>query len=160
MSRYLRAGTGIDARCPHCDERLLTLRWCHEERCAEYRARRTRRAVRIAGVLLVLAVLAFAAPALALVQPGGAVRDDVPRALSVRHGMLELDDGGVRYVDGGVWLSDAAALDAARDRARAEALAKAIREAPPEPQGVSPAAVSVVVALVAAACFALGKLAR
>jgi len=101
--------------------------------------------------------------ALALVPSGGAVRDestDAPRALSVRHGLLELDDGGVRYVDGGVWLSDAAALDAARARARAEALDRALREAPPEQQGVSPAAVSVVVALVAAACFALGKLAR
>lgn len=85
---------------------------------------------------------------------------DAPRVLSVRSALLQLDDGGVAFVDGGAWLNDAATLDAARDKVRAETLTKALREAPPEPPGVPPTPFAIAVAAAAAVAFALGRLTR
>lgn len=103
----------------------------------------------LAGVLLL--------SARAVAADGGT---DSPRVLSVHHGLLELDDGGVAFVDGGAWLNDAATIDAARDKVRAESLTKALREAPPEPPGVPPTPFAIAVAAVAAVAFALGRLTR
>lgn len=58
---------------------------------------------------------------------------DVPRAASVSHGLLVLDDGRLLTVDGGVWLSEALARQTLEHRARLEAENRALRDAPAGP---------------------------
>jgi len=107
---------------------------------------------------MALAILVAVVLLSARVLAAGGV--DAPRVLSVRSALLQLDDGGVAFVDGGAWLNDAATLDAARDKVRAETLTKALREAPPEPPGVPPTPFAIAVAAAAAVAFALGRLTR
>jgi len=51
---YVRADTSPDETCPTCGDQLFYLRWCHEERCVRFAARR--RAMRI---VIGLALLGF-----------------------------------------------------------------------------------------------------
>lgn len=60
---YWRAGEAFDATCPTCGERLIFLRWGHEERCSRFYDADLKRTVRWGLVLLVLSILAFALPA-------------------------------------------------------------------------------------------------
>lgn len=68
---------------------------------------------------------------------------DVPlAAASVRHGLLDLDDGITVQVDGGVWLSDDTAAARARDIVRLAAENRELKAAP-APQVPTPAAVVI-----------------
>ncbi len=85
---------------------------------------------------------------------------DVPLAVaSVRHGLLELDDGTTRYVDGGVWLSDDTAAQRVRDIVRLAAENKVLRETPaPTPVAVAVGLAVGVVLGGAGAAFGTFKL--
>lgn len=61
--RYLRAGTSPLARCPHCGEQLIRLRWGHEERCVSFIDHQRARSLRAAFVVLILALVFLATPA-------------------------------------------------------------------------------------------------
>ena len=78
---------------------------------------------------------------------GGA---DAPlRAVGVAHGLLELDDGRIVTVDGGVWLADQVALDRARDIERLAAENRELKSHPVEVPVVPLVTVILVVALAA-----------
>jgi 4-amino-4-deoxy-L-arabinose transferase-like glycosyltransferase len=61
MPRYFRPGVSLHALCPTCGERVIGLRWNHEERCSAWHADRRRRSLLGAAALLVAAFLAFVA---------------------------------------------------------------------------------------------------
>lgn len=83
---------------------------------------------------------------------------DAPiRAVGVAHGLLLLDDGRTVSVDGGVYLSDAVAIERVRYDARLEAENKALKAAPP-PAVVPPIPFAVTVVVVALAAFVGGYL--
>ena len=76
---------------------------------------------------------------------------DAPiRAVGVAHGLLLLDDGRTVSVDGGVYLSDAVAIERVRYDARLEAENQALKTAPPPVVPPIPFAVTVVVVALAA----------
>lgn len=81
---------------------------------------------------------------------------DAPiRAVGVAHGLLLLDDGRTVSVDGGVYLSDAVAIERVRYDARLEAENQALKAAPP-PAVVPPIPFAVTVVVVALAAFVGG----
>jgi len=96
--------------------------------------------------------------AIALAVSGGAAQGsdgglDAPLlAAGVRSGALELDDGRAVLVDGGVWLSDALALERAKDLERLAAENKALKAAPVVP----PPVFVVALVLVATAAYVGG----
>lgn len=81
---------------------------------------------------------------------------DAPiRAVGVAHGLLLLDDGRTVSVDGGVWLSDAVAIERVKYDARLEAENQALRDSPP-PAAVPPLPFAVALVAVAIAAFVGG----
>lgn len=83
---------------------------------------------------------------------------DAPiRAVGVAHGLLLLDDGRTVTVDGGVYLSDAVAIERVKYDARLEAENQALKQAP-TPVAVPPLAFAVTVVVALAAGFVGGYL--
>lgn len=99
----------------------------------------------LAGVLL-LSARAVAADA---------GTDSPIRAVGVAHGLLLLDDGRTVTVDGGVYLTDAVAIERVRYDARIEAENRALKSSPP-PAAVPPLPFAVTVVVVALAAFVGG----
>jgi len=83
---------------------------------------------------------------------------DAPiRAVGVAHGLLLLDDGRTVTVDGGVYLSDAVAIERVKYDARLEAENQALKQTP-APVVVPPLAFVVTVVVALAAGFVGGYL--
>jgi hypothetical protein len=91
-----------------------------------------------------------AALAVALAVDGGVV--DRPEILAVSRGTLYLDDGGVRVVRSGAWLSDPQLILTAQEVASLRTEVKVLRETPPAP----PVSLVVTLALGAVGGLALG----
>lgn len=83
---------------------------------------------------------------LALVLTADAGSDAPVRAVGVRHGLLELDDGRTLYVDGGVWLAEDLARERVANEWRLAEENRALKSSPP---------VAVVVAVVLGAVVGL-----
>lgn len=73
---------------------------------------------------------------LALVLAADAGADAPVRAVSVRHAMIEADDGRTLFVDGGVWLAEDVARARVANEWRLDAENRALKAAPaPVPTG-------------------------
>lgn len=82
---------------------------------------------------------------LALVLSQDAGVDAPRRSLSVRHGLLELDDGRVVTVDGGIWFTEALARERVANEWRLAAENEKLKAEPPP---IAPTPVGYVVAVV------------
>lgn len=105
------------------------------------------------ALAILVAVLLLSARAVA----ADAGTDAPIRAVGVAHGLLLLDDGRTVTVDGGVYLSDAVAIERVKYDARLEAENQALKQAP-APVVVPPLAFVVTVVVALAAGFVGGYL--
>lgn len=71
--------------------------------------------------------------AVALATDAGVPPDDRPEILAVSRGTVYLEDGGVRLVRSGAWLSDPQLILTAREVASLRTEVKVLRETPPAP---------------------------
>lgn len=123
--------------------------WGFESILREYRKREV-----LADFVEVVIVLIFGAIILGSLWASAA--DDAP-VLDVRRAVVELPDGGVVIVDGGVWLSDGIALARANDLVKTQAELDALRQQPlPQKSSAVIVVTNVLTALVHTAGALIG----